>query len=256
MGLIKTKIVAAVAVLFWISWLASGYDCQYQNHQYKEYICAYYNFLNWLFTAVLEFFNKYQGAITALATLAISAFTLQLKGATVGLINATENLAKDAEKNSIITQRAFVFVKEFSITPIIPNGRVTYYQVVPMWENSGTTPSKNLFLNVHWEYREDDLPDNFDYPYPDRAQTSFLGPKAMAGSAPIRIPADDVDRVRVGMLKIFIWGRADYFDVFEGTRPHFTEFCMQLKAAPETTPQGILIAFPHFGPHNRSDQDT
>ncbi len=35
-------------------------------------------------------------------------------------------------------------------------------------------------------------------------------------------------------LNLYVWGRATYDDLFEGTTPHFFEFCHRVEVAGET----------------------
>ena len=55
-------------------------------------------------------------------------------------------------------------------------------------------------------------------------------------------------------LHLYVWGRATYDDLFEGSRPHFFEFCHRVEVAGET-PANIDVSFTQFGLSNGSDED-
>jgi hypothetical protein len=56
-------------------------------------------------------------------------------------------------------------------------------------------------------------------------------------------------------VHLYFWGRATYEDVFEGSAPHFVEFCYRLDVK-GTAPNAIALVFSHYGPHNRTDEDS
>ena len=56
-------------------------------------------------------------------------------------------------------------------------------------------------------------------------------------------------------LNLYVWGRATYDDMFEGSKPHFFEFCQRLQVTGET-PSNIDLSFTQFGLSNGSDEDS
>jgi hypothetical protein len=209
-------------------------------------------------------------AIAAIATVILAIFTGRLWYATAGLREIAEMQSGDlkasvavanrtadlAERNLTATERAFVHLKTIVGDPIRdPNQVLRIFTVVFEWENSGTTPTRDLAVNVNWTHQWGDLPGGFLYPYNDAGRTRlFLGPKAISHGGQIDIPRDVIDAVRSGRERVFIWGRADYSDIFEGTRPHFTQFCFTLEV--RTIPGAERYGFSLYGNYNRSDEDA
>jgi len=56
-------------------------------------------------------------------------------------------------------------------------------------------------------------------------------------------------------LHLYVWGRATYDDMFEGSKPHFFEFCQRLQVTGEA-PGNIDLSFTQFGLSNGSDEDS
>lgn len=201
-------------------------------------------------SATGEFLDAHNGVITALATIAIAAFTVVLAVVT----NRQARLTKEA---LVTTERAFVFLEDFdsdwAYQPQAVN-KITRLLVSLRWRNSGATPTKNMTVAVNWTHWMGDLPMGFQHEYGDARLRMFLGPQATEWSTPIEIPSHVASAALKGDGHIFIWGRVDYEDIFNGTRPHFTEWCYRMKLNDRDNklhpPQFIA-----YGDHNRSDED-
>ena len=65
----------------------------------------------------------------------------------------------------------------------------------------------------------------------------------------------DIQAAIEDRVHLYFWGRATYEDMFEGSEPHFIEFCYRLDVS-GATPDKITLMFTHYGAHNRSDEDS
>ena len=200
--------------------------------------------------AIGDFLDAHNGTITALATIVIAAFTAILTIVT----NRQARLTKEA---LVTTERAFVFLEDFdtewSFQPGSVNNRIGRFLIKPRWRNNGTTPTKNMLVAVNWSHWMGDPPAGFKYEYGDPRARMFLGPQATEWSTGIDIPSPVASSALKGDQHIFIWGRTDYEDIFDGTRPHFTEWCYRLKLSESGTQ--LYPQFIAYGEHNRSDED-
>jgi hypothetical protein len=151
------------------------------------------------------------------------------------------------------TQRAFVHVKSIVATPLFDaNGVLRVLKVSPEWENSGTTPTRGLRISINWTPYPSDLPRDFPYDYGRPPTRLFLGPKGTSHAGTIDIPPNEVENARSGRARIFIWGRAEYSDVFDSS--HHTQFCFRLDI--QTVPSAAdWMGFVHYGDYNGSDED-
>ena len=161
--------------------------------------------------------------ITAAATASIAIFTIVL----VIVTNRQARLTKDA---LIHTQRAFVFVRngQIAVGKDFQTDKVKNFTVSVTWENSGDTPTKNLRMKINRRVNPDPLPDDFDFPdYYIGDIHTLMGPKSTINSVPLEISTEEMRAVREGEAHLYVWGWAEYDDVFPGTKRHRTEFCQK-----------------------------
>lgn len=108
-----------------------------------------------------------------------------------------------------------------------------------------------------WDYDFPDL-DNAGNPLPSRGEglVFFIGPKATKFSHTLKIPITLVEQVGDGKARLFVWGRAEYNDVFENTPPHHTEFCNEViitNFSRENNKVEASVQFTLYGSHNLAD---
>ena len=137
----------------------------------------------------------------------------------------------DSKEALTITQRAFVFISLFE-THVLNDTLV----VMPKWENSGSTPTKTMRNYANWKVFEGEPPPTYNFPdydvkgneltSPGDGPEIFIGPKATLYSETLKIPIPVLEQVRSGQRRLFVWGWANYVDVFCGD--HRTEFCNEL----------------------------
>ncbi len=153
---------------------------------------------------------------------------------------AASNVAAMVESNNINReamqrgQRAYVW-----FSPVKPlasgsidkerNYELTGWRLQLRVENSGNTPTKDLRMHFSWVCVPNDLPENFTYEDKGKAvdHPLMIGPKSGIFTGPMEISNVDIQKVRVGKLKLYFYGWATYYDVFENTPLHRTEFCFE-----------------------------
>ena len=148
------------------------------------------------------------------------------------------------------TQRAFVYVADLTWSVAGANVKVS-----PVWSNSGATPTRRLRISTNWKASHGELRPDFDINYVRPPENLFLGPGSKAEFGAIYVPMRDIEAAAEERLHLYVWGRATYEDMFEGTKPHFFEFCHRLEVAGET-PGNIELRFTQFGLSNGSDEDS
>jgi outer membrane biosynthesis protein TonB len=155
-----------------------------------------------------------------------------------------------AERNLAFAQRAFVTVGSLSARSTGQNLVVT-----PTLENGGATPTRGLRVSTNWRAWHGELPPDFSYNYTEPPIRMVLAARGRADIAAVEIPMRDVQAAIEDKIQLYVWGRATYDDVFEGSEPHFFEFCHRLDvtgAAPNT----VAVVFAQHGAHNRTEQDS
>ena len=127
-------------------------------------------------------------------------------------------------------------------------------RVSPVWANAGPTPTRRLRISTNWKASHGELPADFDISFARPPENLFLGPGGQAEIGTVLIPMRDIQAAIEQRLQLYVWGRAAYEDVFEGTQPHFFEFCRRIEVT-GATPDKVALNFTQFGLSNGSDQD-
>jgi len=98
------------------------------------------------------------------------------------------------------------------------------------WENSGTTPTKNMIQHANWCVLYDALPKGYWFPDLGKGENTplVLGPKAQVNSSSLIVDIAHVRAVQAHQMHLFLWGWATYDDIFPATDPHRTEFCYEV----------------------------
>jgi hypothetical protein len=185
--------------------------------------------------------------VAVIAFLAI-AFALQTIYLGVGL-RALRRSAQRIDRNVLTAQRAFVYLGALDWSATGANVRIS-----PIWVNAGTTPTRRLRISINWKASHGELPADFDINYLRAPENLFLGPSARSEFGATFIPMRDIQAAIEERLHLYIWGRATYDDMFDGSQPHFFEFCHRIEVTGET-PGDIGLRFTQFGPSNGSDED-
>ncbi len=126
------------------------------------------------------------------------------------------------------TDRAFVFVSEGLINPAINSktDKVEQWNTGVRWKNSGTTPTKNLRLHITLAVFDNPMPEDFAFPTgPVPDVHVLIAPGGTIDSAVLSIDLEQMEGVHEGTKHLYVWGWAEYDDVFDGTPRHRTEFC-------------------------------
>jgi hypothetical protein len=170
----------------------------------------------------------------------------------------------DIAENSVVKlQRAFVSVQQIRyFSHLNTNTGKIWWSFHVIWENSGASPTRNLRLFVARYLENIDIPPNFEF---DVAQierpVTFLGPKATLASGEITVDGDDLLAVQNGTKFFYLWGRADYRDIFEKTPDHVTKFFMHVgirgdaTKAWDQTSNIVEMIFTNQNRHNCADED-
>lgn len=186
--------------------------------------------------------------VAVVAFLAI-AFALQTFYLGLGL-RAIRRSALHTEHNMRAAQRAFIYVSSVDWAP----AGTDLLRVSPIWANGGTTATKGLRISTNWKASHGELPPDFDINYTRPPESLFLGPGGKAEFGAIAIPMRDIQAAIEARLHLYVWGRATYHDLFQGSQQHYFDFCHRVEAS-GSAPDGIVLRFTQFGLSNGSDED-
>jgi hypothetical protein len=168
--------------------------------------------------------------------------------------------ASDAANKSanalIASQRAYISLKAAPIELKNENGQLLAMQGIVIWENSGTTPTKDLRTWVNWAVYENPLPDDFDFAdaVSDTVAPSlgFIGPKSAIQTTTFTLTQQDLIALSTGTKFLYMWGWATYHDIFPGTPLRRFEFCNEVAVRNVLGGAGFSIEFRFHRGHNSS----
>jgi hypothetical protein len=189
----------------------------------------------------------YAGLLVAIGGALALAFVVQALYLAAGL-RAMRRLSESADRSATAVQRAFVYLGRLNWRIDGANLRIT-----PSWANSGTTPTKSMRISTNWKASAGELAADFAYVYGRAPEPLFLGPHGEAEIGTMVVPMHDVEAAIDERVFLYVWGRAAYEDIFEGTKPHVFEFCHRVVV---TGSRGnVAVAFVQHGLRNGTDQD-
>ncbi|MFN3351667.1 hypothetical protein [Pseudorhodoplanes sp.] len=206
--------------------------------------------------------------ITDMALLAFAAFLL-LATIFQGLwmlraIRATDRMAGLVQEGLVSAQRPYVFLREFQVamTKNPLNDEIQTCTIQPVWENTGTTPTRNGRGHVNWKYFDRSVPADFDFADFDELGNRILsydaykplivGPRATALSPIITMEPAILRQVRDLQGKLLIWGWAEYDEVFSDAKRHRTEFAYLVVVSGSPASH---VGFSQYKLHNGVDED-
>jgi hypothetical protein len=170
---------------------------------------------------------------------------------------AAERTVKIMEDTAMRQLRAYVSVRmEHDPNKLIPGEKGPYSQIIPVWINSGETPTRNMKMYVGYAQMDKDLAASgpiltkvaFD-------QYGTVFPNASLDGNPILIQEAQLRRHPSRFDPFFIWGVAEYRDVFDGG-PWRTEFCFEVAVTLDAPTASILkLTFRPHGKHNCADEE-
>jgi hypothetical protein len=135
---------------------------------------------------------------------------------------------RDSRQSFIGGNRAFVFVHSFDANAVTDAAhQVVGWEINVVLENTGNTPTQKLVVKINNEFNASDPPQD-EFP-PDLEATKYdsiavIRPRATSTTSDVKLKLDQIQDVLDGRSKFFIWGWAEYNDIFESTPCHRMRF--------------------------------
>jgi len=175
------------------------------------------------------------------------------------LWRSTTELVGDAKTTAERQLRAYVGISEtkqgMRVESDDDKREMVAWFINVHWRNNGQTPARNMVGWISCGFFEPDIPKDYDFPKPKSAQNSIsaIGRDSVVKSGDINISKEYIAKLISGTGKLYVWGRADYDDVFKGTPRRHTTFCYQAVIAridDFTNPEGLPFEFDTHDQHN------
>ena len=243
-----------------------------------------------------ELIESHDKVVVAISTIVIAIFTVILGWSTVRLWMATDAMlqeakntglrqtadmqasiaaakaAADAAKDSAETSRTSMIAGDRAYVhfngcrnishPSDQIGGPLIWRIRPGWINSGNTPTRNLRIYVKYEILSEPLPLDYQFtPVFSGDYTATIAPRSLFESTSYDLLGTDLTAVKNGSKLIYVWGVANYNDVFPDTPDRTTKFC--IRAANVTgnpnveygTGNAVEIDWMIYGRHNCADDE-
>jgi hypothetical protein len=266
----KARRILALLALIWIcAWVVYSSDTFQNCIQYNEATSTQENTKESAPDIIFPIYRKCVGAfietnhdgIIAAFTIVLALSTIWLWLSTKDAAVATQRAARVSEDALTKLERAFVSFSTKTVALSDPITNVIHtYRITMEVKNSGHTPTKGYYSHASWDGFLGDIPKDFTYPdkgvsgeEPKPNVPGFIGPGENVSSGRLFIPIAFMEAARQGHIRLYVWGWAEYDDVFVGTPPHRTEFCNEVVVTADPyvqgqeMPFGLRIAFPHIG---------
>ena len=209
---------------------------------------------------VVKFFDVHNGSFSALAAIAVAAFTFLLARTTRGQLIATEKAANGALLSAEaahasatiaaqtidayrVAERAWISLQTVDFKKMQTNkgGPVEGAVLMMWWKNSGRTPAiKCQVWATHlWQKVDFDIASakfGKDTSGPPRAMTVGPGANFFSERAIITVP--ELVALARRQIRLFMWGRAEYCDIFASEPRRYSEVCVEVFC--DTRPDMVL----------------
>jgi hypothetical protein len=153
-------------------------------------------------------------------------------------LKTMEQANSDSRNAFIASNRAFVFLSSFDASPVVDkNGEITDWAISYIFENTGNTPTKKLVtggntgetlnLNMITTFPTDIATDRSGIP--GRITTgAIIRPHATSTTEGFILSIDEIQRIADRKDRLFLWGWAEYNDVFAHTSCHRVRYMDEL----------------------------
>ena len=146
--------------------------------------------------------------------------------------NAAVEQVAITRSGTATTERAYVFCERIeSVATFKPKTEeIVQWGFRSILRNSGKTPTQFAIINFNqWHaIKAGDLPGDFRYPDYRVKDKISIGPNATMHSTTFDLTVEQLQMIRDGEAKLYIWGWVEYNDIFDGTERHRSEFCFEI----------------------------
>jgi hypothetical protein len=209
----------------------------------------------------------------AFFTLVLAVSTGGLWLVTIGLYVAGERQIKiagraadTAERALVAGQRAFVSVAfRHNAVRNVHTKKITHWTFAPIWTNAGDTPTRGMRNHINIHIFDGPIPTDWEFPdlwsasVPSGLRISVpmgIAPKSSIEGQSLSITVETVDEVVSGSKQLFMWGWAEYGDVFPDTSKHITRFAVRIVAGGNPRNSDLMsFSYSYLTRYNCTDEE-
>ncbi len=185
----------------------------------------------------------------------------RIMGAQLGAAQVAANAARDgvavAKSSAIAVNRAYVGFDGGIIVPSFdaPTGVVNGFRILISVKNGGETPTRKVAGSGTLQPLPIEPDQGFDYSLQSWKFWPEISPKEVRHfDAPLFFPSA-WQRFTNHSFPYYFWGWVEYYDVFDSSDRHRTEFCFKLNISGTLENRRYSISLTPIGPHNATDKD-
>jgi hypothetical protein len=202
------------------------------------------------------FWGFWVNGILVLATLIIAIFAVVQANASKSAVFAMRESNRINLELGQAMQRAYIAFPMLDLQALRvndANGNPIQWHIRTAVENTGNTPARELDIRINMISITGDggIPNEFTYP-DYRIEKGFptpLAAKAKIYSPKLTISHDIIRSQHGGQSRLFFYGWASYFDVFDSASVRTTEFCHEIRIL-EVEPNGLKFEVSAHWDHN------
>jgi hypothetical protein len=196
-------------------------------------------------------FDWVQLIFVILTFIAVSVYTV-ISGKQLVTVRDGNKINHDAY---VAAYRAFVVSNRIGAR-LVGNNWIVW----PIWENSGSSPTKEMTMYANYCTRTNPLPENFGFPdLPGRKSVAvILGPHQPIAGEPWPIPVQAFSLIQNRVFRYYTYGWTRYRDIIADAIPHITEYCFEITGTegdPAVATSGINFTVCDIG-HNCADDEA
>jgi hypothetical protein len=184
----------------------------------------------------------------------VGAITIAILVAHAFIFHASDVTLKDTLRANKAVQRAFVFLANIDRERAIrfSDGATVGWNFRAVWKNGGSTPTKKLFIRTSGRAFPTAMPPNYVFPEMFEATEALIGPQATMVGANMGLEIRTLEQARDGKQFLYLWGSAEYDDIFDNSPRYRTEFCVQVIVAGDFAKDNVVFVFTPCATNNRS----
>jgi hypothetical protein len=276
-------LVLAAVLLIWMMWLVGSSEpfghCVHQRKNYQAYQALHkeallpvklFVRLNLNAVCTVHVTNDYQGAVVALSGVIVAFFTGTLWWVTLGMVRLARDQRTDVKESlriaaqsaqaaidqaniSRLTTAANVMVDHAEAEVVLATGRVFEgMSFCVVLANNGLSSTREMKSAASVAVLGD--AKDFSYVFPglnEKTDSIVIGREARINTSGININADHTIAVMQGRAHLFLFGWAEYDDIFPDTQRHRVEYCFKVRLIGHLAEGKCESSFELYGPNNR-----
>ncbi|MHB1955840.1 MAG: hypothetical protein ACYCOU_19080 [Sulfobacillus sp.] len=141
--------------------------------------------------------------------------------------DAANRSAKAAEDSLTKLQRAFVALNAIKYLSHVGPDSSVWWSFHFSWRNAGNSRARNVRTFIAKYFEKEDMPRDFPFAITAEPIETHIPPHAEIW-AELPVTSEELVAAATGESFLYLWGRAEYRDVFDDTQRYVTRFLVKV----------------------------